>query len=165
MSNKLKSTQTLAVCGMLVALEIVLRWIGEWASPANNYTLAFIAAATAAYFYGPVAAALVHGLGDLLKAILIPRGAPHLGFTLTAVLIGLIFGLLLYRKRSFWRIALAVLLSQLVALFLNSYWLLAFIPKAYPLILLSRLPQFFTMLAIELLTLPLVLNALKRVKL
>ncbi len=158
-----RSTQALATCGMLVALEVVLRWMGEWASPNNNYTLAFIAAGVAAYLYGPVAAALVHGLGDLLKALLIPRGVPHLGFTLVAVLIGFTYGLLLYRKRSWWRIGTAVLLSQVLFSFLlNTYWLLAFIPKGYGLLLLSRLPQLVIMTAIQLAVLPLVLAAAKR---
>ena len=162
--SKFKSTQTLAVCGMLIALEVVLRWLGEWASPNNNYTLAFIAAAVAAYLYGPIAAAAVHGLGDLLKAILIPRGAPHLGFTLTAVLIGLTFGLFLYRKYSWWRIGGAVLTSQvLFSLLLNTYWLSTLMTKGFVALLPTRLPQMIVMTAIQLVVLPLILPQVKRI--
>ena len=156
----------LSVCGMLIALEIVLRWLGEWASPNNNYTLAFIAAAVAAYLYGPVAAAAVHGLGDLLKAVLIPRGAPHLGFTLTAVLIGLTFGLFLYRKYSWWRIGGAVLTSQLLfSLLLNTYWLSTLISKGFLALLPTRLPQAAVMIVIQLVLLPVILPQIKKLPL
>ncbi len=156
----------LAVCGMLIAVEIVLRWIGEWASPNNNYTLAFVAAAVAAYLYGPLAAAAVHGLGDLLKAILIPRGAPHLGFTLTAVLIGLTFGLFLYRRFSWWRIGGAVITSQVLFSFLlNTFWLSQLMTKGYVVLLAARLPQLLVMTAVQLVVLPLILPQIKKIPL
>ena len=52
----------------------------------------------AAVVHGPVAAALVGGLGDMIGAIAFPTGSYFPGFTLTQVLMGLSFGLALYRK-------------------------------------------------------------------
>ena len=58
---------------------------------------AFVAVFVGAYLYGPVAGAVVGGLGDFLGAILFPIGAYFPGFTLNCALTGVVMGLLLYK--------------------------------------------------------------------
>ena len=62
---------------------------------------------------------------DILGAVLFPTtGAYFPGFTLTAFLTGVIFGLCLYRRQTAGHILAAVLLNQLgLSLLLNTTWL------------------------------------------
>lgn len=164
--SKLKSLQTVTVCGMLIALDVVLRRLMELGNLDSSYSLAFLAVAVAAYWYGPIAAGLVHGLADLIGAILFPKGPPHIGMMLTAALIGIIYGLFLYRKTAFWRIAAAVVTCQSVcSLLLNSYWLSTLMSKGFTVLLVGRLPQVCIMAVIQLVLLPLFLSQIKKLPL
>lgn len=166
--SKFKSVQTLAVCGMLLALDVVLtRFLSV-----NTWNLrigfSFLAVVLAAYWYGPVGAGLVHGLADLLGAVLFPSGAYFPGFTLTAALMGVIFGLCLHRNTRFWRIAAGVVGTQACcSVLLNSLWITVTSTKGatFGAVLLSRLPQAGAMIVVELVLIPLVLSQVKKLPL
>lgn len=158
-----KSPKTLAVCGMLIALDVALRRLMELGDIDSSYSLAFLAVAAAAYWYGPLAAAVVHGLADLLGAVLFPKGPPHVGLMLTAALIGVIYGLFLYKKSNVWRVVAAVLLSQSVcSLLLNSFWLSTLMGKGFLAVMATRVPQVCVMAVIQIVILSLVLPQFKR---
>ena len=160
-----KSTKTLAVCGMLIALDVALRRLMELGDIDSSYSLAFLAVAAAAYWYGPIAAAVVHGLADLLGAMLFPKGPPHLGLMASAALIGVIYGLFLHKKTAFWRILCAVLTCSLVcSLLLNSFWLSTLMGKGFLVVMLSRLPQVGIMTVIQIAVLSLTLPQFKRIR-
>lgn len=75
-------------------------------------------------FWQFIAATVVHGLSDVIGALLFPNGPYFLGFTITAVMIGLIYGLCFYKTVNVWRIVIAVLAVQVVCtLCLNTLWL------------------------------------------
>ena len=80
--------------------------------------------AVAGILLGPLCAGVVGALADVLGAVLFPIGAYFPGFTLTAFLMGLCYGLFLKGKQSFPRILGAVAVHQLVlSLLLNSLWI------------------------------------------
>ena len=160
-----KSTKTLAVCGMLIALDVALRRLMELGDIDSSYSLAFLAVAAAAYWYGPIAAAAVHGLADLVGAVLFPKGPPHIGLMLTAALIGVIYGLFFHKKTAFWRVVCAVLTCAIVcSLLLNSFWLSTLMGKGFLAVLLSRLPQACIMTVIQIVVLGLVLPQFNRIR-
>ncbi|NLC78859.1 MAG: 5-formyltetrahydrofolate cyclo-ligase [Ruminococcaceae bacterium] len=118
------------VLGLLLAAEIVLsRFLSFWfpsaAMPLLKIGFAFVPVVIAALLYGPVWAGAVAGLGDLLGAILFPVGAYFPGFTLSAFLTGVFYGIFLYkRKFKLWRALCAAALSSLVcSMALDTLWL------------------------------------------
>ena len=63
-------------------------------------SFSFIPIMTAAILLGPKYSCAIAGLGDLIGAILFPFGPYFPGFTVTAALSGLIYGLILYNKNN-----------------------------------------------------------------
>lgn len=90
------------------------------------WSVDFIAIAIAGMFFGPVPAALVGFCSDILATLLIPHvGSFFPGFTLSAILIGILYGVILYKKKfSYLRIILAKIFEiVLIGLLLNSLWI------------------------------------------
>ena len=84
----------------MIALQVVLsRWLSISIPPALKFSFGFTAVALAAYLYGVPGACLVAALSDVIGAVLFPMGEFFIGYTLTATLTGLIYGLFLYRGR------------------------------------------------------------------
>ncbi len=114
----------LVVLAMMTAMEIVLNRFGSINTPYLKIGFSFLPVVVAAMLYGPIGGACVGALGDFLGAILFPNGPFFPGFTVTALLTGLVFGLFLHRKQTPLRIACSVAINQLIlSLLLNTYWL------------------------------------------
>ena len=91
-----------------------------------------------------------------------PTGAYFPGFTVTAAITGLAFGLLLYKKCSFPRIVIAVLSTQLVcSLLLNTLFISILYTKAYTALLATRIIQVAIMSVVEILFAELALDRTK----
>lgn len=159
------SLHTLVMMALLTALEIVLSRFLSLSAWNTKIGFAFVPVAAAALLLGPWAAGAVGALADFLGALLFPVGPYFPGFTLTAFLMGAVYGLCLRGKQSFWRVALAVALHQLVlSLGLNTLWISLLYGSPYGALLLSRLPQCALLSAVQLAVLPLLCRALPRLK-
>ena len=123
-AQSLWSTRNLAILGVLLALEIVLARFLSISAWNIRIGFSFVPIVIAAMLFGPLGSALVAALGDFLGAVLFPIGPYFPGFTLTAFLTGIVFGVLLHKKQSVAGTALAVLAVQFVlGLFLNTFWI------------------------------------------
>ncbi len=159
-----KTVLHVVLCGMLIALDVVLTRFASVNLWDKRIGFSFVAVALAAHWYGPWSAALVHGISDFIGALAFPTGPYFPGYTLTAAVIGLIFGLCFYRNRKWWRIALGVVSGQLVgSLLLNTLWISVTNHAPYWSVLVGRLLQSALMTPVQLLTLPLVFTALRRI--
>ena len=100
----------------------------------------FIPIAVCGILTGPVWTLLMASVCDVLGALLFPTGAFFPGFTVSAVLTGLIFGWVLYQKEV--TIVRALIASALVCLIvnllINTYWLTIIIGKGFKVLLASR---------------------------
>ena len=149
----------LCVMGMLIAVEIVLERLLAVNLLTFKINIAFVAVAVAAYLYGPIGGAICYGLGDVIGTLVIPTsgGSYNPLFTLTCVLVGILYGVCLKGNPSWWRIALASLLARTVGtLGLNTLWISLFFTKAKVWswgIFYSRLPEAGIMFAAELIIL------------
>ena len=104
-----------------------------------------------------------YNLSDLIGALLFPIGAYHPGFTLTATLTGLVYGLCFQKGYRLSRACLAVAYSQVVGtLLLNTLWVYTIAKSSYLVLLTARLPEFFLMGTVKLLTITLLLPRLDR---
>ena len=136
------STRTLTSMALLIALEIVLSRFLSISAWNTKIGFAFVPVVIAAILLGPLYAGIVGAAADFLGALLFPIGAYFPGFTLTAFLMGLCYGLFLYRNQSFPRILGAVAVHQLIlSLLLNTLWISLLYGSPYAPLLLSRLPS------------------------
>ena len=166
--NVKKTTVRLTVMAMLIGLEIVLSRFLSIPTSITKIGFAFIPVAAAALLLGPLAAGAVGALGDLLGALLFPIGAYFPGFTLTAFLMGLCYGLFLYKDAAFWRVIAAVGVHQFVlSMLLNSLWLWIIstsADKGYWAVVLARVPQTLLLAAVQLAVIPALVRILPRLR-
>lgn len=126
----LRDVRSLAAIAMLLALRVVLGIFANATLPLFGNTVkisaAFIPTFVTGAMFGPVPAALVGALGDILSFVFAPTGGAYFpGFTVSGMLAGLIYGVVLYGERlSLPRIAVAWAADALfVSSFLSAYWL------------------------------------------
>lgn len=140
MKNGRLSTEVLVVTGFMIALSVVLSKLISINISFLRIGFGFLPIAVLAIMYGPVIAAIGYGVADLLGAWLLPTGTFFPGFTVSAVLTGLIFGWILYKKEV--TIIRALIASALVCLIvnllLNTWWLTFLIGKGFKVLLASR---------------------------
>ncbi len=109
-------------------------------------------------YLGPKYASLICALGDLIGALLFPFGPYFPGFTISAGLMGLIYGIFLYKKpekeiKDF-KFILNLILSSIIVLFgikifVESAFLNILYGKAYFAVVASRLVTQTIMLPIQ----------------
>lgn len=127
------STVKLTYIALLTALQIVLGNVLQVPFLGKQFTFGFLPIAVAGALVGPIGAAIVGAAGDFLGAHLFPQGAYFVGFTVTNALVGLGYGLLLYKKRPSWLwVVMATAMLTVCNLFLNSLWLsILYTSRAY----------------------------------
>lgn len=148
---ELKSELSIAMCAMLIAASIIFGFFSIQISPSIRIGFAFLPIAIGGYLYGPVIGAILGGATDILNFLIKPTGPFHLGFTLSAILTGFVFGLIYYRKKiSIPRVILAnVLVNLVINTLLNSYWLIAITGNPYWTLIVRRTPKEIIMLLIN----------------
>ena len=152
---------TLTCLALLTAMQIILaRYLAIPVTESMRFTTSFIPVVIAARRFGVVGGMAVYGVGDFLGAIIFPAGGAFFpGFTVTAVVSGLIYGLFLSKKGGIVRIVLSVLTSQIVCtLLMNSYWLSMLYGSEFSAIFVSRIPQALIMSVIQILFMTLFLE-------
>lgn len=145
-----KSAFKIANIALLIALEIVLSRFLSISTPIVKVGFSFVPLSMLAMLYGPFYAAAGAAIADIIGVALFPLGAYFPGYTLTAALTGLTYGLLLYRRPKSWgRILTAVLIVGLVLnLGLNTVWIQMTTGKAYMALLVPRVVKSLTMVPI-----------------
>lgn len=143
--SELKNLQHLVLCAMLGAIAIVL---GSLTIQIGNYIkigFSGIPNQLVAALFGPVTAGIFGGIMDIVKFILKPTGPYFPGFTLSAVLAGVIYGFFYYvpmaskQKISFWRILIAeAFVAFFVNILLGTYWLSILYGKGFLALLPTR---------------------------
>lgn len=150
---KLSKTQKITFIALLIALEVVMgRFLGIM-TPIVSINFSFLPLVINAIVFGPVSATLSAVISDILGALLFPRGLGIYfpGFTLSAALNGLIYGLFLYRKpKQLWRISSACLITSIfVSLGLSTYWVYMMTGNGFLALLPPRILQNAIMLPIK----------------
>lgn len=124
-SRKAKlSTQTMAVFAILIAAQFVISQFLTFQVWNIKIGFSFVPVVIAARLYGAIGAAEVAGIGDIIGVIFRPVGIWFPPITISAMLVGAVFGLLLKKSDSFIRILISVLISEFVfSLFITPLWL------------------------------------------
>lgn len=135
-AQMLKNPQSLAVCGMLLALRIVIGYFSNLTlaiSPDIKIGFSFLPVAIAGILCGPVASGIIGALGDLFCFLLAPMGAYFPGWTINGLLVGLLYGIFLFESKKFIpSLVICEIISGLfVEIVLGSLWLYIQYSKAF----------------------------------
>ncbi|MBP3887286.1 MAG: folate family ECF transporter S component [Cellulosilyticum sp.] len=150
--NKTFTIKRMALFALLLALKIILSRITGISFGIVKLTFGFIATGLTGYLFGPYLTCLAGGITDLMGFFLFPQGTYFPGYTLTSMITGFIYGVILYKKKpTFLRILSAVALEAIIcSLLLNTLWTSILFGKAFFAILPARITK--NLLAIPLQT-------------
>ncbi|MBQ7507013.1 MAG: folate family ECF transporter S component [Lachnospiraceae bacterium] len=144
------TVQRLVLMAVLIALHVVAVRFLSIQTPIFRISFGFIALVLAGVLLGPVEAMIVGALADLIGALLFPSGPFYPGFTLTAALTGLVFGLFLYKKVTVLRVIFSCAIVEFVlGLLLNTYWIHVLYGKGFLAILPTRAIQAGGMFVVQ----------------
>ena len=148
----MKKMTTLAFIGLLLAMDIILtRIVPVIQIETIRISFGFIPQAFSSMLFGPWIGGLSAVLGDLLGMMVAPRGPYFPGFTFSALLTGVIYGIFLYKKpKTILRVAIAVFIITLfVDIGLNTYWLTILYGKGFFAILPARIIKSLALLPVQ----------------
>lgn len=136
---------------ILIALEIVLSRFLSISTSIVKIGFSFVPIAICAMMYGPVWAGITGVMADFIGASLFPIGAYFPGFTLSAALTGIVFGLFLYKRKGNWaQLAGAVAINCIfISLLLSTYWLTILWGDSFLVLLPTRIVQNLIMIPIQ----------------
>jgi len=154
MNSKI-NVRILVNISMLIALEVVLSRFCSIATPLVKIGFGFVPIAICAMLYGPAWAGVAGGLSDIIGATLFPIGAYFPGFTLSAALTGVVFGLFLYKRQGNWaQLSGAVIINCLaISLLLSTFWLTIITGSPFIALLPTRIVQNIIMISVQLVVL------------
>ncbi len=149
--KEIKSVRCITLIAMLGAISIVLGYFTFMPVEIIKITFNFLPNEFVFYLFGPVVGAVYGAALDILTFIIRPAGPFFYGFTVSAVLTGIIYGFILYqRPLSLKRIIAANLIHMvLITILLNTYWLTELFGYQYTAILPLRTLKAVILLPIE----------------
>ncbi len=137
--SKLKNTNVLTVTAMLCAIAVILGFLKIPVTNLIEIRFGSIPVAIGASLFGPAIGGIIGAASDILGYLVKPTGAFFPGFTISAILSGIIFGVFLYRKTTLLRIVLAEFVhSFFIGLILNSLWLSMLYGNGFWIVLTNR---------------------------
>ena len=171
----------LTASAFLIALGVVLSFFRIPLSTVTEITLTGLPIAAGGYLFGPWIGILIGALIDICGFFISPKGAFFPGFTISTALMGMIYGMFLYRKR--WEheaggksllnagekgLVLRVVLSHLmktvfISLLLNCFWLSVFYGMSFRAVFLASIPKEAINFPIEAFLIYSVVRILKRI--
>ena len=150
MDNKFDVKKLIQI-SLLIAIEVILTRFCSINTPIVRIGFGFLPIAIIGMMYGPLSAGVAYAIGDLLGVALFPTGSFFPGFTITAFLTGIVYGVFLYNKPKTWpRIIGAVLTVCLVInLGLDTLWLSILMGKGYIALLPTRIMKAVLMIPVQ----------------
>lgn len=149
---------------LIVALDIVLTRILAISTPVVRISFGFIPIAICGMLYGPLWAGLTAGISDVLGMLILNFSGFifHPGITLNAALVGVVFGMFLYKKQGTYRYAAAAGVNSLIiSLGVQTYWLAGLQGIPYWMVFTTRIPQAVVTLVLQLAVLPCLYRVVK----
>lgn len=148
---ELKKVKSLAMAAMLLAIACVIGFFAIQLTESIKISFAFLVDELTGAMFGPVVGAVEGGLADLLKFFIHPTGPYFPGFTISEIVTGLLYGILLYRKPiTLKRVILAnTTVMLLVNVLMNTAWLQMMYGNAFLVMLPARLLKELIILPIN----------------
>jgi len=157
------NTKKIVVIALLIALEIILTRFLVIQTPTLRLSLGFVPIAIMAIMYGPIYAGIGAALADIIGVSFFSPYPLFPGFTLTAALTGIVYGLFLYnhheRHYGKIRIWIAVLIVTIILQFgLDTLWLQIITGDGFLALLPSRIIRTLIMVPVQLVAIHLIVS-------
>lgn len=143
--QELKNVRCITLCAVFGAISIVLGFYTVMIADFLKVGFTFLPNEFIYYLFGPAVGAVFGAAMDILTFIVKPTGSFFPGFTISAILNGLIFGFILYKRPvSLKRIILATVIQLIfINILLNTFWLTILLGKGFYVMLpLRALKEF-----------------------
>lgn len=165
-SKELKNVKNLVTASLLITIKLILDLFTIQITPVIHLDFEFLATTSICMLFGPIVGAICGGISDIINYLINPKGMFFPGFTVSAMLIGMIYGALLYkRKITITRCILAnVLVVIIVDILLNTFWLSLLYGKAFYLLLPARTLKNIIMIPINVSMIYFILKLVNRIK-
>lgn len=166
----MSKSKKIILSALLLALTVILSRFLAIKTPLLSINFGFVPVVLCAIWLGPKWAILVNVLSDLIGATLFPFGSFFIGYTITKVVSGFIYGVLLYKKEQdtftdkqfILRLIISVILVTLIAnIGMNTLWLKITTGKAFMVLLSARIVKELVMIPIEIITIIILEKALR----
>ncbi len=159
---KTERTKMIVSIALMVAFQVVLERVLAINTMVVKIGFGFVPLVIVAILYGPWWAALAGALADIIGTFAVPVGPYFPGFTVTAALAGMIYGLYLrnidkseMKKAVIRSILAAITVSIVVSLILNTAMIAIVFNYGVMVLLPSRLIQAGEMIAVQSILIPL----------
>ena len=171
------SVKIICQLALLVALEIVFNRLLSINTEALKIGFAFVPVVLCAVLFGPVHAAAVYAIADIVGALMFPLGAFMPGLTLSCAIMGLMFGLFLHKYiraesapdfksvRTWVSIVVPILINcLLIGLCLNTFWLSLIYTKGYMYFFTMRLVEYTVLIPVQIILTPFIITFARRLR-
>lgn len=149
--KELKNIRCLTLMAMFGAISIILGYYSLMIGNFLKVGFSFLPNQFIYYLFGPVVGGIFGASMDILTFFLRPNGPFFWGFTLNAIIEGMLYGFALYKKPLTFRniLFVNVIAMILVKLFLTTYWLSILYGQGFLAILPLRALKAILMLPVE----------------
>lgn len=156
----MKKIRKIIISALLLAASVVINRFLSINTSILSIGFTFVPLMLAGIILGPKYSIIIATLADLIGALLFPFGAYFVGYTISALLTGLVYGIFLYRKDGFKpdkKFYLHLLIAILIVTIiinggLNTLWLLLTSKKATIAILPTRIIKQLIMIPVMFVT-------------
>lgn len=166
----MKNIKKIVISALLLAASIVINRFLSVNTSVLSIGFTFVPLMLAGIILGWKYSIIIAGLADIIGALLFPFGSFFIGYTISALLTGLVYGCCLYQKdgfkvnkKFFIRLIIAILI---VTIFinggLNTVWLLLTSKKATIAILPTRIIKQLIMIPVMFITMSALCKALEK---
>ncbi|MDR0922199.1 MAG: folate family ECF transporter S component [Lactobacillales bacterium] len=123
--KKIFTTRAIVVMAVLTAMDVIFTHLLAINTQFLRISFNFIIHSILGALFGPIGAAISMFFADVLGANLFPNGPFFIGFSLNAIVMGLLYGFFYYKKEITWaRVITATLVTTLLSsLILTPMWL------------------------------------------
>lgn len=165
----ISKTKKIILSAFMLALSLVLSRFLAINTPLLAISFNFVPILLSAIWLGPKYSTCIYGLSDLIGAFLFPFGEYFVGFTISRILAGFIYGVILHQKEKEFSkkeliirlIIASTIVTLLVNVLLNTLWLSIMYEKAFMVLIGTRIIKDMIMLPIQVVTIFAIVQGLK----
>ena len=155
---KKPDVRMIVIIGLMIAFEVILHRLISIKTDIVQMHFGFIPIVIVAILYGPLYSGIAWAMADTIGTLLFPTGAFFFGFTVTALLSGIIFGIFLYKAKSYVisTVISVLIINILFTLCLDMYWLHLIMKQAFVVLLPARVIKCCIMIPVQIIAIYLI---------
>lgn len=145
---------------ILITISVILTRFCSINTPILRIGFGFVPCAIMGIMYGPLWAAAGYAIADVLGMLIFPTGTFFPGFTVTAFLTGIVYGLFYHNRPVTIKSSLLpnLLVSGVLNLILDTVWLMILMGQGFWALLPTRILKCVVMFVIQVVLIPVIWN-------